>query len=117
MEHVGRGIGLSLLISMPAILLAASIGLIVGILQAVTQVQEQTISAAPKIISVFALVVLGGGVIMNLMTGYMRESANIAFNLIPRQEDMVLPPRKTRVERGIQNPSRQFDENLLKREP
>ena len=39
-------------------LVAAGIGLVVGILQAVTQVQEQTIAAAPKILGVFLVIML-----------------------------------------------------------
>ena len=49
-----------LTISMPAVLTAASIGLVVGILQAVTQVQEQTIAAAPKVLGVFLVIMIMG---------------------------------------------------------
>ena len=48
MEYMARGFVVMLSISMPCVLVAAGIGLVVGILQAVTQVQEQTIAAAPK---------------------------------------------------------------------
>ncbi|MCK7485724.1 MAG: flagellar biosynthetic protein FliQ [Bacillus subtilis] len=61
MEHLGKGFVNMLLISMPVVLTAASIGLVVGVLQAVTQVQEQTIAAAPKILGVFlAIMILSG---------------------------------------------------------
>ena len=49
MEHLAKGFMTMLIISMPCVLIAAAVGLVVGILQAVTQVQEQTIAAAPKI--------------------------------------------------------------------
>ena len=52
-EYVGKGFMIMLAICMPCVLTAAGIGLIIGILQAVTQVQEQTIAAAPKILGVF----------------------------------------------------------------
>jgi flagellar biosynthetic protein FliQ len=93
MEHLGKGLWISLMLSMPAVLLAAGIGLIVGILQAVTQVQEQTIAAAPKIMGVFLLIILGGGLMMTMLTDYVRESAYLAFNEIPNSEVMVLPPK------------------------
>ena len=54
MEYMARGFLVMLTISMPCVLVAAGIGLVVGILQAVTQVQEQTIAAAPKILGVFS---------------------------------------------------------------
>lgn len=92
MEHLGKGIIVMLLLSMPSVLVAASIGLVVGILQAVTQVQEQTIAAAPKILGVFLVILILGGFSMNTMINYFRESSNIAFNIIPRDEEMVLPP-------------------------
>ncbi len=48
MEYMARGFVTMLMISMPCVLMAALVGLVVGVLQAVTQVQEQTIAAAPK---------------------------------------------------------------------
>ena len=59
MEHLANGFIVMLLITMPLVLTAAAIGLVVGILQAVTSVQEQTIAAAPKILMVF-LMIIGG---------------------------------------------------------
>ena len=92
MEHLGRGIILMLILSMPSVLTAAGIGLVVGILQAVTQVQEQTIAAAPKILGVFLVTMILGGFSMGLLGDYFKESSNIAFNIIPRDEEMILPP-------------------------
>ena len=101
MEHLGKGIIVMLMLSMPSVLVAAGIGLVVGILQAVTQVQEQTIAAAPKILGVFLVILLLGGFSMNMMEDYFKESSNIAFNIIPRDEEMVLPPSNT-YSRGAQ---------------
>lgn len=93
-EHLGHGLMLSLLLSLPAVLVAAGIGLVVGILQAVTQVQEQTIAAAPKILGVFAILLLGGGIMMTMLENYVRESFQIAFNEIPQDGKFILPPQK-----------------------
>jgi flagellar biosynthesis protein FliQ len=94
-EHLSKGLALSLVLSLPAVLIAASVGLVIGILQAVTQVQEQTISAAPKILSVFLMLLLGGGLMMSMLQDYIRESAQIAFQEIPQSSDFILPPRNT----------------------
>ena len=59
-EYLSKGFVTMLTISMPCVLVAAGIGLVVGILQAVTQVQEQTIAAAPKILGVFLVIIIGG---------------------------------------------------------
>lgn len=105
MEHLGKGMYLILLLSLPAVLLAAGIGLIVGILQAVTQVQEQTISAAPKILLVFLLVIFGGGLMMTLLTNYVRESATLAFEEIPHAERMLMPPNRAILVDSASKPS------------
>jgi flagellar biosynthetic protein FliQ len=48
------------LASMPILLVAMGVGLIVGIIQTATSIQEQTLSFIPKILSViFALVLFG----------------------------------------------------------
>jgi len=95
MEHMGKGIIVMLMLSMPSVLTAAAIGLVIGILQAVTQVQEQTIAAAPKILGVFLAIMILGGFSMNILQNYFIESSNIAFNIIPHDEEMVLPPSNT----------------------
>lgn len=91
LEHVGKGIIVMLMIAMPQVLVAAGIGLVVGILQAVTQVQEQTIAAAPKILGVFIVIMALGGFYMNTIHKYFIESYNMAFNVVPRDEATVLP--------------------------
>lgn len=90
MEYLGKGFINMLMLSMPSVLVAAGIGLIVGILQAVTQVQEQTIAAAPKILGVFLVIMLLGNLSMNVLMNYVYEGANLAFNIVPKQDDFVL---------------------------
>jgi flagellar biosynthesis protein FliQ len=88
---MGKGLVTMLMISMPCVLVAAAIGLVVGVLQAVTQVQEQTIAAAPKILGVFlAIMVLGMGFI-RMLTDLMQEASAISFNVIPKSDNYVLP--------------------------
>ncbi len=90
MEFMGKGFLTMLLLSMPAVLAAASIGLVVGILQAVTQVQEQTIAAAPKVLGVFLIIIAMGPFSARTLSDYFREGTNIAFNILPQSEKMVL---------------------------
>ncbi|NGX55102.1 MAG: Flagellar biosynthetic protein FliQ [Chlamydiae bacterium] len=52
---------LILLISGPPIIFASVIGLFVAIFQAATQIQEQTLSFAVKLVAVMATVILMGG--------------------------------------------------------
>jgi flagellar biosynthesis protein FliQ len=91
-EHVRQGILLGLMLSLPPILAAAAIGLVIGILQAVTQVQEQTISAVPKMIVVFMILIVGGGTMLEVSGGYIRDSARLAFYVVPKNGAFIMPP-------------------------
>ena len=90
LEYLAKGFMIMLAISMPCVLVAAGIGLVVGILQAVTQVQEQTIAAAPKIVGVFLVIVIGGVGFIRLLTNLFQEGMVLAFNTVPHSENFVL---------------------------
>jgi type III secretory pathway component EscS len=90
LEYMGKGFLIMLAISMPCVLCAAGIGLVVGILQAVTQVQEQTIAAAPKILGVFLVLVIGGLGFVKLLSNLFQEGMVMAFNTVPKGEVYVL---------------------------
>lgn len=90
LEHLGKGFITMLVISMPCVLMAAAIGLVVGIIQAVTQVQEQTIAAAPKIFALFLLLMIGGSAFTNILKNYFFESAHLAFEVITKDDEFAL---------------------------
>ena len=90
-EYFAKGLMTMLMIAMPCVLTAAGIGLVVGILQAVTQVQEQTIAAAPKIFAVFLVIVLLGTGYMKLLSNLFEEGKVIAFEGVPKTDAYVLP--------------------------
>ena len=90
-EYLAKGFMTMLSISMPCVLVAAGIGLVVGIIQAVTQVQEQTISAAPKIFAVFLVIIIGGLGFIKLLTNLFQEGAALAFNGVSKRDAYVLP--------------------------
>ncbi len=71
---------LVLLISMPALLVSLAVGFGIGVLQAVTQVQEQTLTFVPKVVAVaLVLVTLGGW-----MTGELVRFTTDLWMSIPR---------------------------------
>lgn len=90
LEYLAKGFLIMLSISMPCVLVAAGIGLVVGILQAVTQVQEQTIAAAPKILGVFLVIIIGGVGFIKLLTNLFTEGMVLAFQQVPQSENFVL---------------------------
>lgn len=62
----------------PIIGVALAVGLIIGIFQALTQIQEMTLAFVPKIISVFVAIIL----LFPFMLGQMRALTETLFNRI-----------------------------------
>ena len=65
-----NAIHFSLLIASPILAVALLVGLIVGILQSLTQVQDQTISAVPKILAIMLVVSLCLPWLVEMMVDY-----------------------------------------------
>ena len=89
-EYLAKGFMTMLAISMPCVLTAAAIGLVVGIIQAVTQVQEQTIAAAPKILAVFLVIIIGGVGFVRILSNLFTDGMALAFNVVPKSDTYVL---------------------------
>ncbi len=49
----------------PVLLIALVVGLIISIIQAATQIQEQTLSFVPKLLAIIAALVIMGNFILN----------------------------------------------------
>lgn len=72
--QVGRdALMMVMLVSAPMLGLGLLVGILVSIFQAITQIQEQTLSFVPKIVAVFVAVLLFGPWMLNLMVDYTRE--------------------------------------------
>ena len=55
-------------VAAPILLVSLVVGLIISIFQTVTSIQEQTLTFVPKIIAVFAAMILCGSWMLNNMT-------------------------------------------------
>ena len=64
---------LSLKIAGPILLLGLVIGLLVSIFQAVTQIQEMTLSFIPKILAVAVVLIVAGPWMLNQVVGYTTD--------------------------------------------
>ena len=51
-----QGVNLTLLISMPAVGIGLLVGFLISLFQAVTQIQEQTLTFVPKVVSVLLII-------------------------------------------------------------
>lgn len=67
-----------IIVSLPVLLTSMVVGLIISILQATTQIQEQTLSFVPKLIAVMLAIVLFG----NFMLNRVIELTNSLYALI-----------------------------------
>ncbi len=71
---VGRhALEVTLLLAAPLLLTALAVGLLVGIFQAATQVNEMTLSFIPKLIAMAAALMLAGPWMLKLIVAYTRE--------------------------------------------
>jgi len=68
-----QAMGLSMKIGGPLLLVGLAIGLIVSVFQAVTQIQEQSLSFIPKIVGVAVVVVVAGPWMLGQLLGYTEE--------------------------------------------
>nr|WP_269816089.1 flagellar biosynthesis protein FliQ [Halomonas sp. G15] len=68
-----QGMRVTLLLAAPLLLAALATGLLVSLFQAATQINEMTLSFIPKILAVFAVLVLAGPWLLKLITTFTRE--------------------------------------------
>ncbi len=68
-----RALEMTLLLSAPLLLTALLVGLLVGIFQAATQINEMTLSFIPKLLGMAAAVVVAGPWMLKLIVSYTRE--------------------------------------------
>lgn len=77
------------LVAAPVLLAALAVGLVVGIVQAATSVNEQTLTFVPKLAIIAFVLVLFGGSMMGLIVDFTQEIfAQIA---ITGQSEQVAP--------------------------
>ncbi len=63
-----------LMVAGPLLLVALAIGLVVGIFQAATQINEATLSFIPKLVGIMLAIVLGGPWMLTVLLDYMRRT-------------------------------------------
>ncbi len=68
-----RALLVTLELSLPVLLVGMVVGFLISLLQAVTQIQEQTLSFIPKILAVAATLFLTLPWMLNVLVDYTRE--------------------------------------------
>jgi len=68
-----RALEMTLLLSAPMLMTALVVGLLVGVFQAATQINEMTLSFIPKLLGMAAAIVVAGPWMLKLLVSYTRE--------------------------------------------
>ncbi len=79
MEIGAKAMWVTLQVSLPVLGVSLVVGLLVSIFQAVTQLQEPTLTFIPKILATVLVIVVAGPWMMNTMLAYTVE----LWSLIP----------------------------------
>ncbi|RKP45354.1 flagellar biosynthesis protein FliQ [Pararobbsia silviterrae] len=64
---------IALTLAAPLLLVSLVVGLVVSLFQAATQINESTLSFIPKLLAVFAALVIAGPWMLHMMLDYMRQ--------------------------------------------
>jgi flagellar biosynthesis protein FliQ len=68
-----RALEITLMLAAPLLIAALVIGLLVGVFQAATQINEMTLSFIPKVLGMAVTAVVAGPWMLKVIIGYTRE--------------------------------------------
>ncbi|MDX1918194.1 MAG: flagellar biosynthetic protein FliQ [Candidatus Caenarcaniphilales bacterium] len=89
LEPVREAVMTILIVTAPIVLIAAGIGLVVGIIQAATQVQEQTTSFALKLVGVLGMFLVTGMWMFGYLTDFATKTIGTSFTKVIEQREPV----------------------------
>jgi flagellar biosynthetic protein FliQ len=73
LEIGNQALWMAILMGAPIMLTALLVGVVIGMVQAATQIQEMTLSFIPKLLGVVAILVATGPWMLGTMVDWMRE--------------------------------------------
>lgn len=79
LTEIGRGLQMALLLGAPPLLAVLVIGVVVGIIQAATQLNEPTIAFVAKAVALAAILALTGHFLLGKLVGFTTD----LFHRIP----------------------------------
>jgi flagellar biosynthetic protein FliQ len=74
-----QAINLTLLISLPAVGIGLAVGFLISLFQAITQIQEQTLTFVPKVVSVMLIIAFTSPWMISMMVDF----TTTLWNTIP----------------------------------
>lgn len=82
LDVVRQGFFTIIIVSLPVLLTSMVVGLVVSILQAVTQIQEQTLSFVPKLVAVMLALVIFGNFMLNQLISLTDSMFRLIQNIV-----------------------------------
>jgi len=76
LDFTREAIMLTIKISAPVMLVGLVVGVIISLIQALTQIQEMTLTFVPKIIAIFATIFLMFPAMIALLSAFMQKIAD-----------------------------------------
>ena len=73
MEIARHGLWITILLAGPLLAAALVVGVVVGLFQAATQINEATLSFVPKLAAIALALMVAGGWMLGLLVDYTRE--------------------------------------------
>lgn len=73
LDIIRNGLLVAVKLSSPVLLLSMGIGVIISIIQAATQIHEQTITFVPKLLAIVAVFLVTGSWMLKVLQEYMME--------------------------------------------
>lgn len=72
--EIGRGaLTVTVLLAAPMLAIALALGLVIGMVQAATSIQEMTLSFIPKLLGLVLVLAIGGHWMLGLLVDYTRD--------------------------------------------
>ncbi len=72
-QLVVGAVELALKVGLPLLLVGLAVGLVISVFQAVTQIQEQTLTFIPKILATVAVLIIGGPWMLDQLIAYTQD--------------------------------------------
>lgn len=82
-DVVRRAVILALTVAGPMLLAALVVGVVVSLIQAITQIQEQTLTFVPKILTIGAVLVIALPWILTRLVEYLSGSITMMGTIAP----------------------------------
>lgn len=76
LDAARQGVQMGIMVLLPILAVALFVGLLVSVFQALTQIQEQTLTFVPKLIGVALVIALMGNWMLGEVVGYTKGCFN-----------------------------------------